>query len=271
MDDISRFLKEDLDEIGDITSNALFTDEQAKGSIIVKNNCILAGIKEATQVFNHAGASLTALAADGDKLKPKMTVATVDGKVTSILSAERLALNILGRMSGIATVTHHLVESCKAINPNVEIAATRKTTPGFRKYEKKAVEIGGGSPHRMGLYDAIMIKDNHLKIVGSIETAIKRAQKHNDGKIVEVEVETEKDAIIAANQRVDVIMLDNFPSNIAMKISEKIRKINPSIVIEVSGGITPKNITKYASFADRISIGYITHTIQNIDFGLELI
>jgi nicotinate-nucleotide pyrophosphorylase (carboxylating) len=271
MDDITRFLNEDLGEIGDITSNALFTNEKVKGCIFVKEDCVLAGMQEAEQVFHHTGATLTVSAHDGNILKPKTTVATVEGKATAVLSAERLALNILGRMSGIATVTRHLVQSCKAINPNVEIAATRKTTPGFRKYEKRAVEIGGGKSHRMGLYDAIMIKDNHLKIVGSIETAIKRAQQHNDGKIIEIEVETEKDALIAANHQVDVIMLDNFPSNIAMKIAQKIRQINPSIVIEVSGGITPKNITKYASYSDRISLGYITHTIRNIDFSLELI
>jgi nicotinate-nucleotide pyrophosphorylase (carboxylating) len=270
MNDITRFLKEDLDEIGDITSNALFTNEQTKGKIIAKNDCILAGLSEAIQVFSKTGAELVPFKKDGDIVETNTIIAEIKGSIKSILSGERLALNILGRMSGIATVTNDLVTKCRKINPEIEIAATRKTTPGFRKYEKKAVEIGGGSSHRMGLYDAFMIKDNHLKMIGSIEKAVALIQNKNDGKIVEIEVETEKDAITAARQQVDVIMLDNFPSKKAFEITKIIRKINPSIMIEVSGGITPENIVEYASFPNRISLGYITHTIRNIDFSLEL-
>jgi nicotinate-nucleotide pyrophosphorylase (carboxylating) len=174
-------------------------------------------------------------------------------------------------MSGIATETKKLVEICKPINPNIKIAATRKTTPGFRKFEKKAVEIGGGEAHRMGLFDAVMIKDNHIKIAGSVEKAINKVKEKNLNKIIEVEVENEADAIVAAKLNVDVIMIDNANPEFAQNISNKIKEINPDILIELSGGITKTNIKKYASFADRISLGYLTNSIKTIDFSLEII
>ncbi len=174
-------------------------------------------------------------------------------------------------MSGIATKTKKFVNKVKKINPSITIAATRKTTPGFRKYEKKAVLIGGGEPHRMGLYDAVMIKDNHIKIVGSVDVAIKTVKQKIKNKIIEIEVENEIDAINSAKLGANVIMLDNFEPETAKNISEKIKKINSKILIEVSGGINLGNIQKYASFADRISLGCITHSVKNIDFSLEII
>ena len=159
---------------------------------------------------------------------------------------------------------------CKKINPNLKIAATRKTTPGFRKYEKKAVEIGGGESHRFGLFDAVMIKDNHIKLLGSVEKAIKKAKENVKGKIIEIEIENKKDALIAAKLGVDVIMLDNLDPESAEKISNEIRKINPKILIEISGGINSKNILKYSSFSDRISLGYLTHSISSKNFSLDV-
>lgn len=271
MNDIDRFLDEDLGNEGDITSDSLFFNENAKGHIISKENCIIAGLDEIKDVFDKTGAKTEFKVNNGDFVKKGTIVAIVNGSARSILKGERLAINIIGRMSGISTETKKLVEICKSINPKVTVAATRKTTPGFRKYEKKAVVIGGGEAHRFGLYDAVMIKDNHIKIIGSVEKAITIIKEKVQNKIIEIEVENEKDAITAAKLNVDVIMLDNLDPKTGREIANKIREINQNILIEISGGVTLSNISKYASFADRISLGYITHSIKSIDFSLETI
>jgi nicotinate-nucleotide pyrophosphorylase (carboxylating) len=271
MDNIEYYLFEDLDRDGDITSDALFSNEKAKARIISKENCIIAGLEEIKNVFTKTGAQTEFLVKDGDYIKKRTVVAKIYGTARSILKAERLVLNIISRMSAIATETKKLVQLCKSINPYVTVAATRKTTPGFRKYEKMAVEIGGGEQHRFGLYDAVMIKDNHLKIIGSVEKAIKKVKNKVKNKIIEIEVENETDALIAAKLGVNVIMLDNFNSKIAEIVTKKIRKIDPNILIEISGGVTPDNIENYASFADRISMGFLTHSIKSMDFSLEII
>lgn len=270
MDDIDRYLTEDLGKEGDITSKSLFTNEVATGKIIAKDDCIVAGLDEAKIIFNKTGAEIKVHINDGDFIKKSTIVAEIEGSVRSILKGERLALNIIGRMSGIASETKKLVDISQHINPNVTIAATRKTTPGFRKYEKKAVVIGGGEPHRFGLYDAVIIKDNHLKLIGSVGKAIQMINKKIQNKIIEIEVENENDALTAARLNVDFIMLDNFDSKKAKEIAKKIRQENPRVRIEISGGITEQNIKQYASFADRISLGYITHSIKNKDFSLEI-
>jgi len=270
MDEIDVYLKEDLRNEGDITSESLFTNEIAKGKIVCKENCIVAGLEESKEIFEKLGVKIKSNFKDGDKINKGDVVAEVSGSAIPILKGERLALNFIGRMSGIATETKKIVDKCKKINPNVTIAATRKTTPGFRKFEKKAVEIGGGKPHRFGLYDAIMIKDNHIKIIGSVENAIRKIKSKTKGKPIEIEVKNEKEAITAAKLNVDVIMLDNFTPKNAKITSEKIRRINPKTLIEISGGVNQKNIMNYAAFADRISLGCLTHSIKSIDFSLEI-
>jgi len=270
MDDMDRFLKEDLGTEGDITSDSLFTNESASAEIVAKEDSVVAGLDEARKVFGKTGAKMTLEIDDGVFVKKGTVVAKINGSARSILKGERLALNIICRMSGIATETKTLVDLCRKINPRVTIAATRKTTPGFREYEKKAVILGGGESHRFGLYDAVLIKDNHLKIVGSVEEAIKRVKEKTKDKIIEIEVENEKDALIAAKMNVDIIMLDNFDAKSGMDVAKKIRKINRDVLIEVSGGITKENIQEYASFANRISLGYLTHSIKSKDFSLEI-
>lgn len=270
MDDLKRFLREDLGKNGDITSDALFTKERARAIIIAKEDCIIAGLQEAIKVFEKTKANTKPLKKDGTAVKKGTPVLEIRGTARSILKGERLALNIIGRMSGIATETKILVERCRAINPKVTIAATRKTTPGFRSFEKKAVLLGGGEPHRQGLYDAVLIKDTHLKVIGSVEEAIKRAKAKTHKKTIEIEVENEQDALIAAQMNVDVIMLDNIDPKSGEIIARKIRMKNPHILIEVSGGITRENIQQYASYADRISLGYLTHSTRSKDFSLEI-
>jgi nicotinate-nucleotide pyrophosphorylase (carboxylating) len=270
MDDIDRFLQEDLGKKGDITSDSLFGKQTARAIILAKDDCILAGLEEADLVFRRSGASVTVFVKDGAFITKGTIVAEITGPARSILKGERLALNIIGRMSGIASETKKLVDQCKKINPKVTVAATRKTTPGFRLFEKKAVILGGGEPHRYGLYDAVLIKDNHLKLVGSVDEAIITLKKKMPKKAIEIEVENESDALSAVKRNVDVIMLDNLAPSKGKSIARKIRDINPQILIEVSGGITPENIHKYAVFADRISLGYLTHSIKNKDFSLEI-
>jgi len=270
MNDFELFFIEDLGSKGDITSKALLSHEPGQGVILAKDDCILAGAEEAKYVFEYLGCTVHPYHKDGCKISQGTTVLHVEGPAQSILSGERLALNFLGRMSGIATLTRELVELTRPLNPQLSIAATRKTTPGFRKYEKKAVILGGGFPHRFGLYDAILIKDNHIALLGSIEKAIKKAQKNLPGVPIEIEVENMKDALLAARLKVDVIMLDNIPAELAESVTKKIKKISPFTTVEISGGITKNNILNYAGFADRISLGMLTHTIQNIDFSLEI-
>ncbi len=267
MDDIDLFLKEDLGEEGDITSNALLKDEEGVAYIKANDNCLLAGVEEAKEVFERLGCRVNLLKKDGDEVKAGEKIMEIEGKAKSILAGERLALNFLGRMSGIATLTYELTKICRKKNPNIWIAATRKTTPGFRKYEKKAVKIGGGYPHRMGLYDGVLIKDNHLVCI-PLREAIRKAKKL--GRKVEVEVESVEDAVIAAEEGADIIMLDNMPPAKGKLAVSKIKEINPEIKIEVSGGITPENITNY-TFADIISLGWLTHSVKSKDFSLEMV
>ena len=269
MDELAIYLREDLGKKGDITSDALFTDEKVKAKIICKKDCYISGLEETVNVFKKTGAITKTLFSDGNFISKNSIIAEIKGPARSILKGERLSLNILGRMSAITTETKKLIDLCKPINPNILIAATRKTTPGFRKFEKKAVKVAGGDMHRFGLFDAIMIKDNHIQKIGSVELAIKKIREKLKDKPIEIEIENELDAITAAKLNVNTIMLDNFKPVDAEKIAKKIRNINPDILIEISGGITENNITKYASFADRISLGYITHSVKNIDFSLE--
>jgi nicotinate-nucleotide pyrophosphorylase (carboxylating) len=271
MNELHEYLMEDTGKTGDITSDALFTNEDASAEIISKEECVLAGLEEVEQLLIEKKCNVNTKANDGDLLPKNKVILQMEGQAKTLLLLERLILNIVGRMSGIATETHNLVSQCKKINNKVSIAATRKTTPGFRKFEKKAVEIGGGEPHRLGLFDAIIIKDNHLAITGSIDIAISRARQKHPTIPVEVEVDNYDDAITASKLHVDVIMLDNFPAKQAQEIAYKIREIYPKIFIECSGGITAENIEDYAIFADRISLGYITHSVRSKDFSMQII
>ncbi len=269
--DVKFFISEDI-ESADITSEALLSDEIAKGSIIAREDCVVAGLSEAMEIFTYFGLDVSSNVSDGDTISMGDIILEVTGKAKDILAGERLALNFMGRMSGIATETRKLVDACKKINPIAQIAATRKTTPGFRFFEKKAVILGGGYPHRMRLDDAFLIKDNHLKMVPTIEEAISRAKTSKygaQGKVVEIEVESFEDAKKAAEAGAHVIMLDNMTPEQAKMAYYKIKNINNEILVEISGGITPENIHEYAPFADRISLGYLTHSISACDFSLE--
>jgi nicotinate-nucleotide pyrophosphorylase (carboxylating) len=253
------YLNEDLSG-GDLTSDALLGDETAVGAIIAKEDCVVAGLEEASELFRGHGLKVTSDFKDGHDVKKGDEVLRVEGKAKAILEVERTALNFIMRMSGIATETSKLVGICRKVNKRIKIAATRKTTPGFREFEKKAVEIGGGWSHRRNLSDFVLIKDNHLKLVGSI-----------DKKKVEVEVTDIDEAVLAAKLKPDIIMLDNMSPEEVEKAGKKIRDIDRDIEIEVSGNITSENILEYAPFADIVSMGALTHSVRSRHFSLEII
>ena len=173
-------------------------------------------------------------------------------------------------MSGVATATDVLVRRASVVNKNVRVAGTRKTTPGFRKYLKKAIMLGGGDPHRFRLDDQILIKDNHLKMVGGVTEAVKRAKRFSFSKKVEVEAETLDQAEEAAKAGADVILLDNMTPAQVKVAYNAIKAIHSDITVEVSGGINPKNIASYAKYADVISAGYLTHSAPAADFSMEI-
>lgn len=267
---LQEFLTEDVGT-GDVTSALVVPeDARAKGRIICKEDCVLAGIEEVSLLFSELGAAIVSAKEDGSRAVKGDVVMEVEGKARSLLAGERLALNMLMRMSGIATVTEGLARKCRRINPGVRVAATRKTTPGFRRFEKKAVTIGGGDPHRMGLYDAILIKNNHIRLAGGIVEALRRAKLGGFTDKVEIEVENSAEARLAAENGADIIMLDNFGPEEALRVSKELRELRPDILVEISGGINPDNIEKYAAAADIISLGWLTHSFKSVDFSMKI-
>jgi nicotinate-nucleotide pyrophosphorylase (carboxylating) len=267
---LEQYLQEDIG-FGDITSDTLLSDETLEAEVIAKSDCIVAGVEEIAKLFRLFYLDVQELVADGTEVKTGTKILKVIGEARAVLKCERLALNIIMRMSGIATATNDLVIRCRKINPDLKIAATRKTTPGFRYYEKRAVVLGGGEPHRFQLSDAVMIKDNHLKLLGSVEAAMEKINKIRFNKKIEVEVTNRNDAIKAADLGADIIMLDNMPPEQVKEIGTAIRTRRPEVIIEISGGITPKNIESYAPFADVISLGWLTHSVSAKDFALDVV
>lgn len=270
MSRMREFLAEDVGD-GDITSEILIGDRDGKAHVTAGADCVLAGLEEAAEVFRHLGLNVTVLAKDGERVSAGQEILVVRGSLKEILKGERLALNFLMHMSGIATATRGVLDECRKRNSAVHIAATRKTTPGFRVFEKKAVRLGGGDPHRARLDDGILIKDNHLSIVGSITEAVTRAKSYSFAKKVEVEVEDLKGAEEAARAGADIIMLDNMTPEQAEVCYRSIKKIDKRTVVEISGGVTPETAAAYAANADIISMGWITHSAPAMQFSLHVI
>lgn len=267
---IREYLREDIGS-GDITSELLVPrDLMAKGKVTAKEACVLAGVEEACAVFDELGAKAVPERQDGKNVKAGDVVLLVSGPARALLSGERLALNFIMRMSGIATATRDLTDKCREVNPRVRVAATRKTVPGFRMFEKKAVVLGGGDPHRFCLDDAILIKNNHIRVAGGVAEALRRAKGTSFTKKVEIEVENEDDAFVALESGADIIMLDNFPPARAKRLYRALKKARPDIAVEVSGGITPGNIRRYADSADIISVGWVTHSVRSADFSMTI-
>jgi len=263
---LSQFLAEDIGK-GDITSN-LLPKKKITVKIITRENAIVAGASYAKEIFKLKGCSSKILKKDGSKIKPNQTIMIISGNAGNILTCERTALNLLTRMSGIATQTNNLV---KKIPKKTKLYATRKTAPGLRYFDKEAVEIGGGKKHRLTLDEMVMIKDNHIAIGDSLLSLIKKTKKKY--KKFEVEVENTSDAVLAAKEGATIIMLDNFtPAQIRKTIQTlKNQKLRNKVLLEASGGITTKNISKYGQTeVDIISVGSITNSVKGIDMSLEI-
>lgn len=270
------FLNEDIGT-GDITSNVLIDEKiEAKAKIICKNEdeVVISGLSEAKTIFDICDCTSTLLVNDGDTLKKGTNVIDIQGPARSILKAERTALNLIMHMSGISTKTSQFIKRIGEFSKFVSISSTRKTSPGLRYFDKKSVVIGGGIPHRLRLDQLILIKDNHIAIVGSINKSIRLIKsKFGSGRKIECEVSDYQGIVDAINSGADIVMLDNFTPELVRSSMEKIKNlgIRNKVVIEVSGGITLDNIYEYASsLPDVISVGSLTHSFQSADFSLEI-
>jgi nicotinate-nucleotide pyrophosphorylase (carboxylating) len=265
-------LRED-DPFWDLTS-VIVPNEYGEACVRVKEDCVVAGMEEVTELLRLLGLEFTVLRGDGNVAKAGDCVLIIRGQKPDLLKVERVVLNVLMRASGIATMTRRILERARNVNPRVRVAATRKTTPFLRYLEKKAVAIGGGDPHRFSLSDAVLIKDNHIRAVGSLEKAIILARERSPFTVkIEVEVETVEDAIKAAELGVDIIMLDNMkPSDVAKVHEELMRRgLRDRIILEASGGINEDNVIEYARYVDVVSIGALTHSYKSIDMSMDLI
>jgi len=267
--ELLRFISEDI-QGGDITS-VLLPKKKIKAKIISRQEGVLAGVKFAGDIFRLKGCNVKIIKKDGAKLKSNQIILQISGNAGTVLSCERTALNLLSRMSGIATQTNFLVSKIRKINRKTKLYSTRKTAPGLRFFDKEAIMIGGGHKHRMSLNDMVMIKDNHLLVTNSMEGIIKNARKRH--KHVEVEVENQRDAILAASSGATIVMLDNFsPVQIKKTITAlQKKKLRNKVKLEASGGINSKNIAAYAKTGvDMISVGSITNSVKGLDLSLEV-
>lgn len=262
-------LEEDLGRTGDITSDNVITPEaRARVVMAARESGVIAGLDVAEMAFKIVDSSLNVkrLKPEGSDVKAGDEVLEIEGRARSILTAERVALNFVGRMSGIATLTQKMVRAVG--NHKAKICSTRKTTPGLRSLEKYAVRAGGGVNHRLGLDDAILIKDNHIAIAGGVIPALKRA-KENIGHMikVEIEVDTLDQLREVLTEGADVIMLDNMNFD---EMTEAVKLVNGRAVIEASGGVTLERIPQIAATGvDMISSGALTHSAPNLDVGLD--
>lgn len=265
---LEAFLREDIGT-GDITSN-LLPRKKIIARIIARQNGIIAGVRYGKEIFTSRGCHVKILKKDGSHVKAKDIIMTISGPAYSVLSCERTALNLLSRMSGIATNTNSLVKIIKSGNPKTDLYATRKTAPGLRLFDKEAVEIGGGKRHRMALDNMVMIKDNHLA-VEPLEKLIQVTKRYY--KRFEVEVENIDDAIMAAREGATIIMLDNIRPKEISRIIRKLKQmgLRRRVKIEASGGIDASNVKQYArAGVDIISMGKITNSVEGIDLSLEV-
>ena len=269
-----QLLAEDVGQ-GDVTTAAIMKEGQIiEASIIAKESGVAAGIEEVVILAEGLGLKTETCVKDGEALKKGQIVVKFSGDARTILSAERTMLNLLSRMSGIATKTRRLVEKLRQAKATAKIAATRKSAPSLLYFDKKAVFIGGGDPHRLHLDDMILIKDNHIAVVGTVETAVKKAKlSASFTKKIEVEVTRIADAVIAAKAGADIIMLDNFTPKQIREAVTSFRKAGffGKVLLEASGGITEVNLLDFASTGvDVLSLGELTHSVKALDVSLEI-
>lgn len=265
-------LAEDMGRAGDITTDSIVpSEERMTAEIVARQSGCIAGLDFATQAFRKLGKKnikVRILKEDGSLVQPGDAVLRVEGPARAILTAERVALNYVGHLSGIATATREIVEAVKP--HNVKITCTRKTTPGLRAFEKYAVRAGGGSNHRFGLDDGILIKDNHVAVAGGIAPAIERAKAHAGHMVkIEIEVDTLEQLAEALESKIDVVLLDNMPPE---TLKQAVAMIDGRAIAEASGRITVETAPAVAAAGvDVISVGWLTHSSPCLDVGLDFV
>lgn len=270
-----RFLREDIGQ-GDLTSEYIVDeDSKSSSSIICKSEvAVVAGLEEVRTIFDICNCKSNALVKDGDIVKNGRKVMKIKGNTRSILKAERTALNLIMRMSGIATDTKKFVDIVRTVSNDIKITGTRKTAPGLRFFDKKSIVLGGGYAHRNSLDEMILIKDNHHAVTSSIRRSILKAKLKAGKKImIECEVSDKKSSVEAIKSGADIIMLDNFSSQEAQKTISYLKRsgLREKILVEISGGVNISNIKDYATaLPDMISVGSLTHSSQSIDFSMEI-
>jgi nicotinate-nucleotide pyrophosphorylase (carboxylating) len=273
--ELLEWIKEDA-PLGDITTELLIPEDvKVVAVVLAKEECIVAGTEDLARALEMLGVQVDVLRRSGERAAKGDTIMKLKGYARTILLVERTLLNVLSYLCGVATATRLLVEKARKVNPKVRIAATRKTPPYLRYLAKRAVAAGGGDTHRMSLSDAILIKDNHLAIVGSVEEAVKRARKKASFiHKVEVEVSSLDEAIEAARAGADVIMADNVDPHTLREIVSALQRegLRDKVLVEVSGGITPENVEQYAAAGpDIISTSYMTMKARAVDLSLEVV
>jgi nicotinate-nucleotide pyrophosphorylase (carboxylating) len=269
------FLDEDIG-YGDITTELLIGKAtEASAKITCKERAVVAGVDEALLLLKLVGCKGTSKISDGQNVRADTTILSVQGPARALLGVERTLLNLLSHMSGVATATADLVTIAKKeSHGRVRVACTRKTLPGLRYFQKRAVELGGGDTHRLRLDDAVLIKDNHLALTGSVKETVRKAKaKASFTKKVEVEVTSSDKAVEAAEAGADIMLLDNMtPQQVKESVASlKNKHLRDHVLIEASGGINRENLASYAKTGvDVISVGAITHSARAIDMSLEL-
>ena len=275
MDEIIKYMLREDEGFGDVTSNALIPEDKIfYAKLISKDDGILAGIEIIKEMFSEYGIEIISSKEEGDKIAKGDILLEVEGNARKILLLERTALNLLMRMSGVATVTERIVSKVNEVNPKIRVAGTRKTAPALQKFDKLAIEIGGGDPHRFALDDMVLIKDNHIAVVGSVKDALQRAKENiSFSKKIEIEVESTEDAIIAAENGADIVMFDNMSPDEAQNTLTALEEkgLRDNVLVEISGGITEENILDYAPLdVDIISLGSLTHATPSLNFSLDM-
>ncbi len=265
MDIVRRALQED-GAFRDLTS-PIVGNVRARGRFLAKQDLVVCGMEQAAETFRHVGASFVPGARDGQRLRKGAVLATVSGPARRVLAGERTALNFLQQLSGVATITRRFVDLAKP----AKVFDTRKTTPGLRALEKYAVRCGGGHNHRMGLHDGVMIKDNHIAAVGDLEALREKVYELALKRVpIVIEAQTIGEALLFASFPVQVLMLDNFTVARLRRAVGLVRKINPGLPIEASGGVTLKTVRAVArTGVDRVSVGALTHSAPAVDISLE--
>lgn len=274
----NRIIENVYDDIGfeDITTNSLIDDDKwAQAEIICKADGILAGMDVACFIMDTFNLNRVSNYLDGEKIHTGDVILEMEGSAKDILMTERSILNYLMHLSGIATLVNETCMKVNKINPNIRIAGTRKTTPGLQKLEKKAIELGGGDTHRFKLDDCVLIKDNHINVVGGVIESIEKAKENvSFTKKIEIEVETLDDAVKASMFGADIIMLDNMKPHEIKEVLDTLqeRRLREDVIIEISGGINPDNILDYANLdVDVISSGFITNSANSLDMSLNIL